>query len=55
MDLYGHRHAVVGSLLSTVPVANVVQADGALDHPLSPLAVRPWCRGDRPLLQPHPC
>ena len=47
VDWHDHLHAVVTSSLATVPGANVFQTDGALAHPLSPLAVRPWCRGER--------
>ena len=54
VDKHGHLHAVVASSLSTVPGANVFQTDVTLPHPLSPPAIRSWCRGGRRLLWPSP-
>ena len=49
-----YLHAVEPSSMSTVPRVTVFHTDGALVHPLSPLAVRPWCRGERRLHRPPP-
>ena len=55
VDWHGYLHTVVTSSLPTVPGANVFQTDSALAHPISPPAIRPWCRGERRLRRPSPC